>query len=52
MGKFLLLKEIWAFLKVRKKWWLFPIVLFLILLSALVVYVFHSSLAPVLYPLF
>jgi len=52
MSRLEFLKEIWAFLKVRKKWWLWPVVLLLVLLAGLIVYVFSSSVAPVLYPLF
>lgn len=52
MGKLAFFKEVWGFLRTQKKWWLYPVILFLILLAALIVYVFSSSLAPVLYPLF
>ena len=52
MGKLYMLKEIWGFLNVRKKWWLTPIVLFLILLSALIVLTSGSTLAPFIYTLF
>lgn len=46
------IEEIWEFLKARKKWWLFPTILFLFLFASLIIYVFSSVLAPVLYPLF
>jgi hypothetical protein len=52
MGKLSLLKEMWDFLKIRKKWWLYPIILFLVLIAALVIFVSSSTLAPILYPLF
>lgn len=52
MGRLQLIKELFIFLIVRKKWWLLPIVLFLILLSALIVCIFNAPVAPVLYPLF
>lgn len=52
MGKLSILSEFWAFLKVRKKWWLMPIVLFLILLGALIVLTEGSALAPFIYTLF
>ncbi|HEX7070116.1 MAG TPA: DUF5989 family protein [Rhodothermales bacterium] len=43
---------IWDFLKVRKKWWLTPIVAFLLLLSLLIVLTEGSALAPFIYTLF
>ena len=47
-----LIGEFWEFLKVRKKWWLTPIVLFLVLLGALIVMTQGSALAPFIYTLF
>ncbi len=47
-----LLKEFWLFLKVRKKWWLSPIILVLILLGALIVFTEGSAIAPFIYTLF
>lgn len=52
MGKWSLLRELWLYLRIRKKWWLLPILLLLLLLSALIVLTGSSSLAPFLYPLF
>ncbi|MBN1871927.1 MAG: hypothetical protein JW800_05065 [Candidatus Omnitrophica bacterium] len=52
MSKISLLKEFWDFLKVRKKWWLAPIVIFLILLGALIILTESSSVAPFIYTLF
>ena len=46
------LKDMWAFLKVRKKWWLAPIVLVLGLVGALIVFTQGSALAPFIYTLF
>ena len=43
---------IWDFLKVRKKWWLTPIVLVLLLLGLLIVLTQGSALAPFIYTLF
>jgi len=43
---------IWSFLKVRKKWWLTPIVIFVLLLSALIVAAEGSAVAPFIYTLF
>jgi hypothetical protein len=47
-----LLKELWIFLKVRKKWWLAPVVIFLVLLGALIVLAQGSVVAPFIYTLF
>lgn len=52
MGKLSILGEFWDFLKVRKKWWLTPIVLVLLLLGALIVLTHGSAVAPFIYTLF
>ena len=52
MGKLAILKEFWDFLKVRKKWWLAPIIIVLILLGALIVLTESSAVAPFIYTLF
>ena len=52
MSKLSILKEFWHFLKVRKKWWLAPIVIFLVLFGALLVFAKGSALAPFIYSLF
>lgn len=52
MGKVSILREFWEFLRVRKKYWLMPIMLFIILLSALIVMTQQSALAPFIYTLF
>ncbi len=52
MSKISIVKEFWAFLKVRKKWWLAPIIIFLILLGALIIFTQGSALAPFIYTLF
>ncbi len=44
--------ELWAFMKVRKKWWLGPIIVVLMLLSLLIVLTEGSALAPFIYTLF
>jgi hypothetical protein len=44
--------ELWAFMKVRKKWWLGPIMVFLLLLGVLIVFTEGSALAPFIYSLF
>jgi len=52
MSKLDILKELWQFLRVRKKWWLLPIIIFLLLLGALIVFTESSAIAPFIYALF
>lgn len=52
MASLSIFSEIWDFLKTRKKWWLTPIILFLLLLGALIVFTEGSALAPFIYTLF
>jgi len=47
-----LIKELWDFLKVRKKMWLAPIIILLLLLGALIVFTESSAVAPFIYTLF
>ena len=46
------LKEFWEFLKVRKKYWLLPILLVLVLFGGLVVLSQGSAVAPFIYTIF
>jgi len=48
----LFLKELWQFLKIRKKFWLLPIILVMLLLGSMLVLAEGSALAPFIYPLF
>ena len=52
MSKFSLLGEFIQFLKQEKKWWLIPMVLFLLLLGAILALAGNPVLAPLIYPLF
>jgi hypothetical protein len=52
MAKIAILKEFWSFLRIRKKYWLAPIVLVLVMLSLLIVLTQGSALAPFVYALF
>jgi len=52
MSKLAIIKEFWEFLKVRKKFWLAPIIIILVLLSALVIFAESSAVAPFIYTLF
>ena len=46
------LKEFWEFLKVRKKYWLLPILLVLVLFGALIILSQGSAVAPSIYTIF
>lgn len=52
MSKVRILGELWSFLRVRKKYWLAPILIVLVLLSMLIVLTQGSALAPFIYALF
>lgn len=47
-----MLKQFWEFLKIRKKWWLGPIIGMLLLLGLLLVMTQGSALAPFIYTIF
>ena len=49
---FELLKDLWLFMRIRKKIWLAPIIIILLLLGAFLVVVQGSALAPFIYTLF
>jgi hypothetical protein len=44
--------QLWAYMRVRKKWWLVPVILLMVLLSALLVFAQGSALAPFIYTIF
>ena len=46
------IKEFWEFLKVRKKYWLFPIIIMLVIFGGLIVLSQGSAVAPFIYTLF
>jgi len=46
------LKELWKFLRVRKKFWLAPIIIVMLLLGALLIFAQGSAVAPFIYTLF
>ena len=46
------IKEFWEFLKIRKKYWLFPIVIVLTLFGVLIVLSQGSVVAPFIYTIF
>ena len=51
-GKMSIFGELWAFMKVRKKWWLGPIIVTMLMLSVLIVLTEGSAVAPFVYALF
>jgi hypothetical protein len=51
-GKLSILGEFWSFLRVRKKWWLAPVVMLLLILGLILVVSEGSALAPFIYSLF
>ena len=52
MSKLSIFFEFWDFMKVRKKWWLAPIIIFLVLFGALITLMEGSAIAPFIYTLF
>lgn len=47
-----LLKELWAFMRARKKYWLIPILVMMFILGLLIVMAQGSAVAPFIYTLF
>ncbi len=52
MSKIAIVKEFWDFIKVRKKFWLVPIMIILFLMGLFIIFVESSAVAPLLYTLF
>lgn len=52
MSKLSIIFEFWDFFKVRKKWWLAPIIIFLLFIGAMLVLAEGSAVAPFIYTLF
>ena len=50
--KLAIIREFLDFLRVRKRWWIAPILIFLLLLGAMVIFANSSALAPFIYSLF
>ena len=46
------LRELWVFMRVRKKYWLFPVVFMMLLLGGLIVLGQSSAVAPMIYTIF
>ncbi len=51
-GIFDLVKDIWDFMKVRKKYWLAPLIITIVLMGALVIFTQGSVVAPFIYSIF
>lgn len=47
-----LLGEAWSFLKIRKAWWLMPIIIMLLLVGALIIFGQSSAISPFIYAFF
>ncbi len=47
-----LLRDIWDFLKIRKKYWLAPLIITLVLMGGLIIFTQGSVLAPFIYSIF
>jgi hypothetical protein len=52
MSKLSIISELWDYLKMRKKWWLAPIVFFLLLIGVMLILAEGSAVAPFIYTLF
>jgi hypothetical protein len=46
------LSEIWSFMRVRKKYWLLPILVMMVVFGALIVLTLGSAIAPFIYTIF
>ncbi|MEK7563904.1 MAG: DUF5989 family protein [Patescibacteria group bacterium] len=52
MSKLSIFTELWHFMRMRKKWWLLPIVLIIVLLGLILIFAQTSPLAPFIYTVF
>lgn len=52
MSRTSLAGEFWAFLRIRKKWWLLPIILVMVSVGTLLLFAHGSVLAPFIYTIF
>ena len=52
MARSSIARELWAYMRVRKKWWLLPLVLVLVLVGLLITLAQGSALAPFIYSVF
>ena len=47
-----LIKDIWDFLKIRKKYWLAPLIITIVIMGALIIFTQGSVVAPFIYSIF
>lgn len=52
MNRVAIIREFFEFVRERKKWWIAPILVFLVLFGVLVIFASTSTLAPLIYSLF
>ena len=52
MSKLSIVLEFWEYVRARRKWWILPLMLFLLLLTALIVLSQSPAVAPFIYALF
>jgi hypothetical protein len=47
-----LVGELWAFMRERKKWWLLPVIIVMLVVGSLLIFAQGSALAPFIYTIF
>jgi len=47
-----LISELWGFMRERKKWWLIPVIVVMLIVGSLLVFAQGSALAPFIYTIF
>ena len=47
-----IMRELWSYMRVRKKWWLLPIIIVMALIGTLLIFAQGSALAPFIYTVF
>ena len=52
MARSTLIWELWTFMRVRRKWWLLPIIIVMLLVGSLLIFAHGSVLAPFIYTIF
>ncbi len=52
MSKLSIFSELWHFMRIRKKWWLLPIIMIIVLLGLILIFAQTSPLAPFIYTVF
>ena len=52
MSKFSIFGDLWQFMRIRKKWWLLPLILLIALLALILIFAQSSALAPFIYTVF